>query len=1158
MVEIALRAYLREIDAMTDGSRVDEAIAHLRHILTIYPKNLEAYRLLGKALLEKDRHLDAADIFQRVLSSVPDDFVSHVGMAIVREDEENIEAAIWHMERAYEAQPSNAAIQDELKRLYARRDGLEPPRLRLTRAALARLYEKGDLYPQAIAELRAALAEEPERIDLRVLMAQALWRARRRPEAAETSAKILEALPYCREANRIMADIWTESQRKAEAQIFRKRLESLDPYEAFANPSDNGSGAANVPENNVRIPRLEYTGQHELTATGPRPQWMESLGLEFEQPQSSAAASDVPDWLNAIETPAVSPFTSEALKEAGGSDWLSALPADAGSGAAAAPFTAVEAGELPDWMKEPSETNPNSTPTPSAEVGVPDWLKAAAGESAASPEPAAGKLPDWLKVNAEEQPQTSDPNAADSMMAAEWPPGDPSKPLVEAGTTAAADSVLHADAASDDTVPIDGLAPAQLPEWLKAQKPQEKPTPKARGDAPAWLREAMEQPKKPAADEPPLQHGWAARQTPPLEPLAADPRAAEDAPEWLKPILGSVEAGQTQAGSEQQKAASPLSEDDLPEWLKSASQSPDDTVAAFLKSRPTTSPFTPPRSAPSAAAAGPPQEPETPDWLAGLGQPQQPAPASTQPTTAKTETPSAASASPGSMSEDEALAWLESLAVKHGAKEEELVSKPEARKGDVPEWLRKPIADAEETAAEGAPQPEPGLSDWLGQKETETPRWLRQPQAETAVPSAAEEEDALPEGMSGAQGPAAAQAPAAALGEDELPEWLRDSAAAAPPSPQYAQPQPQAADDLPEWLHDARAVPPGAEPPRPTEAPAQPAEEQQGLDWIASFAEQRGEAAADSPRPAEEAQALPEWLHEAQAEKFTQPESAAAPHEAELPEWLQEARSAVAAAPERAPAEEEAAGMPSWSRGETQAAEDQIPIGASAEQQPAAGSMPPAAEEQEPSWLDELRAAQPEPIEAASKSAEAEELPEWLRDVQSLQRRPGASEASWIEPEAAEEFLKESAPQPPQTAEPGWIGPETVGDVLQETFPEPQAAEAMRYGAAYEEPPGPAPKAAKASKPRRASKSKRREPPENVLARARESLRKTNIGEAAGAYAQLIRSGESLAEVIADLEAANDDLPDTPELLRALGDAYMKDNQLQRALDTYKRALKQL
>ena len=127
MPEISLRAYGREIDELIEQERLEEAIAHCRYILQTYPKHLETYRHLGKAYLEAKRYGDAADIFQRVLSAVPDDFVSHVGMAIVREDEGNLDAAIWHMERAFETNPSNPAIQQEMKRLISRRDGLDPP-----------------------------------------------------------------------------------------------------------------------------------------------------------------------------------------------------------------------------------------------------------------------------------------------------------------------------------------------------------------------------------------------------------------------------------------------------------------------------------------------------------------------------------------------------------------------------------------------------------------------------------------------------------------------------------------------------------------------------------------------------------------------------------------------------------------------------------------------------------------------------------------------------------------------------------------------------------------------------------------------------------------------------------------------------------------------
>jgi predicted Zn-dependent protease len=81
--------------------------------------------------------------------------------------------AIWHMERAYEVNPSNTSVQQEIRRLRGRRDGVEPTKLRLTRSALARMYIKGGLFGQAIAEIRQALTEDPDRPDLLILLASA-------------------------------------------------------------------------------------------------------------------------------------------------------------------------------------------------------------------------------------------------------------------------------------------------------------------------------------------------------------------------------------------------------------------------------------------------------------------------------------------------------------------------------------------------------------------------------------------------------------------------------------------------------------------------------------------------------------------------------------------------------------------------------------------------------------------------------------------------------------------------------------------------------------------------------------------------------------------------------------------------------------------------
>src|SRR5512146_3493604 len=218
MANVSLRSYNREIESLIDKNRLDEAIAHCRHILQSYPKHLETYRLLGKAYLEAKRYDQAVDIFQRVLVAAPDDFVAHVGMSIIADDKGRLDDAIWHMERAFEVQPSNAAIQSELQRLFGRRDGIEPPKMRLTRGALAHMYVQGELFPQAISEIRAVLAGDAKRTDMQTLLARAYQRNGQKAEATDICTELLGKYPYCLEANRLLTEILATTQRAESVQ----------------------------------------------------------------------------------------------------------------------------------------------------------------------------------------------------------------------------------------------------------------------------------------------------------------------------------------------------------------------------------------------------------------------------------------------------------------------------------------------------------------------------------------------------------------------------------------------------------------------------------------------------------------------------------------------------------------------------------------------------------------------------------------------------------------------------------------------------------------------------------------------------------------------------------------------------------------------------
>jgi len=258
MAKVTLRAYNREIESMIDRAQLDEAIAHCHHILKTFPKHLETYRLLGKAYLEYKRQKEAEDIFVRVLTVEPNDFVANVGMSIIRDEEDKLDDAIWHMERAFEIQSANPAIQGELQRLYSRRDGMAPPRVRMTRGALAHMYMRGELYPQAISEARSVLKEDGGRVDMQVLLALAFYRSGQKNEAADNANSVLRRYQYCLDANRVMVEI-LGADRPDSVQPYRQRVYELDPYATQVNGTIFQT--SDVSDNAVTIERLNWDGQ---------------------------------------------------------------------------------------------------------------------------------------------------------------------------------------------------------------------------------------------------------------------------------------------------------------------------------------------------------------------------------------------------------------------------------------------------------------------------------------------------------------------------------------------------------------------------------------------------------------------------------------------------------------------------------------------------------------------------------------------------------------------------------------------------------------------------------------------------------------------------------------------------------------------------------
>lgn len=1087
MAKVSLRAYNRDIETMIDRGHLDEAIAHCRHILKTFPKHLETYRLLGKAYLEYKRYSDAADIFSRVLAAVPSDFVSHVGMSIIRDEENKLDDAIWHMERAFETQPSNVAIQGELQRLYSRRDGVQVPRIRMTRGALAHMYVQGELYPQAISEIKAVLKDDPSRSDMQVLLARAYYRSGAKNDAAEVASAVLRTDPYCLDANRVLVEI-LGAERPESVQTYRQRVVELDPYAAQVSSSVFQSDE--VPDAAVSIERLDWNGQ----PVDLQPDWESRQAISRE---GSTGAGEQPDWLRGSfsETPPLvdqtpsSPATP-ASPEADIPDFLRAAGWGPSTGAfdesksvfsSEEPEAAEEAlapGELPDWVKAMAPEQPAETPA--EEEDLPDWINQI-GTSALPVSSDTTDLPDWMN-------ETESPAA----QAAE----DSSSPLDQSEPSAAqtADDLPDWLKQLDQTEPSEPTASVEQPDWLKGFENETETSAPSTGEL-DWLSELGEETQsvESPSEEPEL----------PRASLTEPGIATEtDIPDWLNTLdeTPQAESAAATASSEdfdflnelsgETEQISPESTQELsPQADLGTSSNEQEDAFAWLESL----------AAKQGATEGLLTDPEErsaaeePDWVKQVkdqqaAEPQQP---STMPGSKVEEL------GKSEQEQEDAFAWLESLATKQGATEG-LLTRPEERREDEPDWVRqaKTVSDQSVEEEPSAPVPEENVA-----AETQPATSLEeQPTAEQDdtfawLESLATQQDAAEE--SGAREPQAEE-------------------------PTAAQ-QPASIEDTTAWLRslDEEGVLPEPEP---------VSTKDQTAVWLQSL----DEKAEEPPTVSEEAaqvEALPDWMQDLDQEEPAQAEAGATVSEPPLDtEWMSaiEQESVV-----------ESTVQPDET---TEAASEEIPSWISElDQEEEKVATPTSADADLPDWLREDTSelgAEPAPVEPTRAS-----------DWQPVQQPPVA-ETEAEQPPVSEPVVPQPEEQPAEVVseppasqpatEPATPEPAGVVEIIEQKIAAAEAAEPA---------PPPPPKPQKLKGTGRLSM-----PLDPILGQARSELAGNNVAGALESYARLIKKGRLLDEVIYDLREAVYRFPVDVDIWQSLGDAYMRANRLQEALDAYTKA----
>ena len=235
MSEHSLRARCEQARDQLRAGEYDRAIAHCRALLKLYPKYVPPYTIMGEAYLAKGEHAEAANLFRRALGANPEATIPYAGLGLIYEERGLLEEAIWQLERAFELAPHNKEIRASLLDLYTQRDAAPPSRRKLSRAGLARVYARGHLYPKAIGEFRDLLRKDPMRMDLRVALAEALWRNGHYAGASVVCRGILDLAPNCLKANLILGEIYLrDKDREADGRALLDQAQMLDPENVVA------------------------------------------------------------------------------------------------------------------------------------------------------------------------------------------------------------------------------------------------------------------------------------------------------------------------------------------------------------------------------------------------------------------------------------------------------------------------------------------------------------------------------------------------------------------------------------------------------------------------------------------------------------------------------------------------------------------------------------------------------------------------------------------------------------------------------------------------------------------------------------------------------------------------------------------------------------
>ena len=216
----------RAQQAFRDGS-LDEALDLAEHVIARYPRHAPA-RLVRALTAEARGELDRAlDDLRFVSSAEPLNARAAAALARIFKRRDDDARAQDEARRVVELVPEvsdNESLEAALDIL-----GVDADALPISAGVFARIHLRSGWPGTAERYARRALDDEPDRIDIRLTLAEALWQLNRLTLCEEQCTIIFDRANDCVRAAVMLAHVLAERGRMAEGQDLLGRAGEIDP-----------------------------------------------------------------------------------------------------------------------------------------------------------------------------------------------------------------------------------------------------------------------------------------------------------------------------------------------------------------------------------------------------------------------------------------------------------------------------------------------------------------------------------------------------------------------------------------------------------------------------------------------------------------------------------------------------------------------------------------------------------------------------------------------------------------------------------------------------------------------------------------------------------------------------------------------------------------